>query len=324
VTELSENLVRKLEETVAQNQRLDRGLNSEMRGLLRDLRSVLFYTEFELKETQEVEGVIKPLKEAVQLVKYEIFFGVLEGGEQEDQQLFGKISDLINDGYVGQIYEALNLLNSTAHNYLTRTVVTRTVAPTCGVCGPNTDCVVRPDARPVCMCQYNYIGQPTPSYSKGCRPLLKSRSGDRTELSGLARTTIAKSERIVRKLKELVAGNRELDSGMRSLLRDMRSLLRFSEEKVQETRDSLEFLRFHFNNPLLWSFVNDSGQRLIQKEVELIIIWKDALNNVKQDVFYEKDDQDLFEEVEAIIEYEDWEDFYDGFKYLKESAEDYL
>jgi len=146
----------------------------------------------------------------------------------------------------------------------------------------------------------------------------------RAELSGLAELTIAKSERIVTKLKELVAGNRELDSGMRSLLRDMRSLLRFSEEKVQETRDSLEFLRFHFNNPLLWSFVNDSGQRLIQKEVELIIIWKDALNNVKQDVFYEKDDQDLFEEVEAIIEYEDWEDFYDGFKYLKESAEDYL
>merc|ERR1711953_1063748 len=171
VTELSENLVRKLEETVAQNRRLDRGLDSEMRGLLRDLRSVLFYTEFELKETQEVEGVIKPLKEAVQLVKYEIFFGVLEGGEQEDQQLFGKISDLINDGYVGQIYEALNLLNSTAHNYLTRTVVW-----TCGVCGPNTDCVVRPDARPVCMCQYNYIDRP----SQGCQGFtgLQSRSGD--------------------------------------------------------------------------------------------------------------------------------------------------
>ena len=142
MTELSENLVKKLEETVAQNQRLDRGLDTEMRGLLRDLRSVLFYTEFELKETQEVEGVIKPLKEAVQLVKYEIFFGVLEGGEQEDQQLFGKISDLINDGYVGQIYEALNLLNSTAHNYLTRTVVW-----TCGVCGPNTDCVVGDDQK---------------------------------------------------------------------------------------------------------------------------------------------------------------------------------
>ena len=142
MTELSENLVKKLEETVAQNQRLDRGLDSEMRGLLRDLRSVLFYTEFELKETQEVEGVIKPLKEAVQLVKYEVFFGVLEGGEQEDQQLFGKISDLINDGYVGQIYEALNLLNSTAHNYLTRTVV-----ETCAYCKENTDCVVGDDQK---------------------------------------------------------------------------------------------------------------------------------------------------------------------------------
>ena len=122
MTELSENLVRKLEETVAQNRRLDRGLDSEMRGLLRDLRSVLFYTEFELKETQEVEGVIKPLKEAVQLVKYEVFFGVLEGGEQEDQDLFGKITDLIKDGDVGQIYEALNYLKFAAQNYLDHTV----------------------------------------------------------------------------------------------------------------------------------------------------------------------------------------------------------
>ena len=143
MTEFSENVARKLEETVAEN----RGLDSEMRGLLRDLRSLLLYTELELKETQERKWVISSLKDAVQLAKDYIFSGVLEGGEQEDQQLFGKISDLINDGYVGQIYEALNLLNSTAHNYLTRTVVTRTVAPTCGVCGPNTDCVVGDDQK---------------------------------------------------------------------------------------------------------------------------------------------------------------------------------
>ena len=138
MTEFSENVARKLEETVAEN----RGLDSEMRDLLRDLRSLLLYTELELKETQKIKWVISSLKDAVEFAKDYVFSGVLEGGEQEDQQLFGKISDLINDGYVGQIYEALNLLNSTAHNYLTRTVVW-----TCGVCGPNTDCVVGDDQK---------------------------------------------------------------------------------------------------------------------------------------------------------------------------------
>ena len=41
----------------------------------------------------------------------------------------------------------------------------------------------------------------------------------RTELAGLAKQTVSKSERILRKFKETVAGDRELDSGMRSILR---------------------------------------------------------------------------------------------------------
>ena len=77
MTEFSENVARKLEETVAEN----RGLDSEMRGLLRDLRSLLLYTELELKETHEMKWVISLLKDAVKLAKDDVFSGVLEGGE---------------------------------------------------------------------------------------------------------------------------------------------------------------------------------------------------------------------------------------------------
>ena len=115
--EFTENVERKLEE-VAEN----RGLDSEMRGLLRDLRSLLLYTELELKETHEMKWVISSLKVAVQLAKDYVFSDVLEGGEQEDQDLFGKITDLIKDGNVGHIYEALKYLKFAAQNYLDHTV----------------------------------------------------------------------------------------------------------------------------------------------------------------------------------------------------------
>merc|ERR1711997_1139544 len=147
----------------------------------------------------------------------------------------------------------------------------------------------------------------------------------RTELSGLARTTIAKSERIVTKLKELEAGNRGLDSGMRSILRDMRSLLRFSEEKLKEAEDTISIL---IKKSVL------SGKLLLSKEtleLEAIIIWRiDALNIVKQDVFggnledrAEKDDQDLFEEIEELIEDGDFVEIYDAFNHLKDTAKYY-
>ena len=147
----------------------------------------------------------------------------------------------------------------------------------------------------------------------------------RAELSGLAELTIAKSERIVTKLKELVAGNRELDSGTRNLLRDMRSLLRFSEEKLKEAEDTISIL---IKKSVL------SGKLLLSKEtleLEAIIIWRiDALNIVKQDVFggnledrAEKDDQDLFEEIEELIEDGDFVEIYDAFNHLKDTAKYY-
>ena len=118
MTEFCENVARKLKETVTES----RGLDSEMRGLLRDLRSLLLYTELELKETHERKWVISSLKVAVQLAKDYVFSGVLEGGEQDDRHLFRKITHIINDGDVGQIYEALNYLKFAAQNYLDHTV----------------------------------------------------------------------------------------------------------------------------------------------------------------------------------------------------------
>ena len=62
-----------------------------MRDLLRDLRSLLLYTELELKETHEMKWVISLLKVAVQLAKDYVLSGVLEGGEQEHRHLIKEI-----------------------------------------------------------------------------------------------------------------------------------------------------------------------------------------------------------------------------------------
>merc|ERR1711963_939189 len=69
----------------------------------------------------------------------------------------------------------------------------------------------------------------------------------RTELSGLAKQTISKSERIIKKFKEMVAGSRGVDRGMRSVLRDMRSLLRFSEGKLKTAKETILTLREKIN-----------------------------------------------------------------------------
>ena len=72
----------------------------------------------------------------------------------------------------------------------------------------------------------------------------------RTELSGLAKQTISKSERIIKKFKEMVAGSRGVDRGMRSVLRDMRSLLRFSEGKLKTAKETISTLREKINKVL--------------------------------------------------------------------------
>merc|ERR1719410_2140663 len=248
----------------------------------------------------------------------------------------------------------------------------------------------------------------------------------RTELSGLAKQTIHKSERIIKKFGEMVDGSREVDRGMRSVLRDMRSLLRFSEGKLKTAKETISTLTEKINKVLaslrvfqglikaakerdeaisaglpaktaeeiitgitsdiksgvdgynaakpgdetisivtsvlggitrlttsIVKAVNreDVGPKLssalrktnkaidivtkqknsMEKEVELIIVWKDAVANVKNDVFdgnleegREEDEQELYEEIKEIIEDGDVKELNDAFSGLKDAAQSYL
>jgi len=185
----------------------------------------------------------------------------------------------------------------------------------------------------------------------------------RTELSGLAKQTISKSERIIKKFREMAAGSRKVDRGMRSVLRDMRSLLRFSEGKLKTAKETISTLREKTNKVLasLQVFKLKTAKETIstlrekinkvlaslqvfkaidfvlrqkdsmEKEVELIsIVWKDAVEELMQDLFAgdlidksEGDAQDLYEEIEDIIE-DDAEELYDAFNDLKDAAQKYL
>ena len=59
----------------------------------------------------------------------------------------------------------------------------------------------------------------------------------------MAIETISKSDMIIGKFKETVAGKIPLERGMRSMLRDMKNLLRFSEGKLREAQDDIDYLR---------------------------------------------------------------------------------
>jgi len=194
-----------------------------------------------LNQTKEEELIIK-WKHAINFVKHDIF-QLLEGGHEED--FFEEIEEIIEDDDVEEWTETFKYLREAAQNYLTGTVsssdaglITRRLAP-CSV----------------------------------------------TALSG----------EVLRKFEETVAANRGLDSEMRNLLRDMRGRLLDTELEID------------------W-------------KLELLIIWKDAVYTVKNDVF----DGDVtygeidFEEIEDIIEYEEVEDFTEAFKYLKDAVQNYL
>merc|ERR1711923_682056 len=72
----------------------------------------------------------------------------------------------------------------------------------------------------------------------------------RTELSGLAKTTIDKCTKIREKFEEMVAKEKGLDSGMRSVLRKMKSLLKTSETKLTEAKKTTFDLTEKVNNVL--------------------------------------------------------------------------
>jgi len=112
----------------------------------------------------------------------------------------------------------------------------------------------------------------------------------RTELSGLAKQTISKCERIVRKFEETVAKERELDSGMRSILRDMRSLLSFSEKKLVEARDTIKELGEKINK-VMASLRVFKGMILRAKDMEerlsankTVTDAQDIIRNIKEGI----------------------------------------
>jgi len=245
----------------------------------------------------------------------------------------------------------------------------------------------------------------------------------RTELSGLARQTISKSERIIKKFKDMADKKRGVDSGMRSILRDMRTLLRISEDKLKTAKENISTLREKINKvlaslrvfqglikaakerdaalkaglpaktaeeimsgitedikngvdgykkskrgdgttsvitsvlggltrlttsilkaanredvgPKLASALDKTNRavkivetqaNLMEEEVKVIIEWKDAVNNVKEDVFSgnlrDEDAQDLYDDIKERIEDGDVTELYSAFNDLKEAAQNYL
>merc|ERR1719297_569761 len=232
----------------------------------------------------------------------------------------------------------------------------------------------------------------------------------RTELSGLAKTTIDKCTKIREKFEEMVAGDKELDSGMRSVLRKMKSLLKTSETKLKEAKEVIIELTEKVNEVLAGLRVfkglieaakekdealDNTGQHISEisggiiksirngldgykkakdddktmsvvkifekpeigpmveealesvneavtiiekqktfmgKELELVIIWKDAVQTVKSDVFNSdlkerkegEEPEDLYEDIKDMIEDEDMDDIYDAFDGLKGAAQAYL
>ena len=111
MTELSEEVVRKLEG--------NQGLDSEMRNLLVQMRSLLYYTQFELNDAKEVELIIQ-WKQALNIVKEDVFMGVLSDGE-ENQEILKETENLIKYGDHKTISEAFNYLKYAAQSYLTGT-----------------------------------------------------------------------------------------------------------------------------------------------------------------------------------------------------------
>merc|ERR1719213_677829 len=99
----------------------------------------------------------------------------------------------------------------------------------------------------------------------------------RTELSGLAKTTIDKFTKIREKFEEMVDKERDLDSGMRSVLRKMKSLLKTSETKLKEAKEVIIELTEKVNKVL-------SGLRVFKGLIEAAKEQDEALDNTGQHI----------------------------------------
>ena len=57
-------------------------------------------------------------RDNVDIVKYDVFQGNLEGGSEQFQDIFDEIKEIIGDGDVDEIYVAFNELENAAQSYL--------------------------------------------------------------------------------------------------------------------------------------------------------------------------------------------------------------
>merc|ERR1719297_566801 len=99
----------------------------------------------------------------------------------------------------------------------------------------------------------------------------------RTELSGVAKTTIDKCTKIREKFEEMVAKEKGLDSGLRSVLRKMKSLLKTSETKLKEAKEVIIELTEKVNKVL-------SGLRVFKGLIEAAKEQDEALDNTGQHI----------------------------------------
>jgi len=113
VTALSGEVLRKFKETVAAN----RGLGSEMRNLLRDMRGRLLDTELEFNKIGWKWELLIVWNDAVYTVKNDVFDGDMTSGEID----FEEIEEIIEDEEVEDLTEAFKYLKDAVQNYLTGT-----------------------------------------------------------------------------------------------------------------------------------------------------------------------------------------------------------
>merc|ERR1712213_253761 len=206
----------------------------------------------------------------------------------------------------------------------------------------------------------------------------------RTELSGLAKQTIHKSERIIKKFGEkinkvlaslrvfqgLIKAAKERDEAISAglpaktaeeiitgITSDIKSgvdgynAAKPGDETIsivtsvlggitRLTTSIVKAVNREDVGPKLSSALRKTNKAIdivtkqknsMEKEVELIIVWKDAVANVKNDVFdgnleegREEDEQELYEEIKEIIEDGDVKELNDAFSGLKDAAQSYL
>jgi len=85
---------------------------------LKNVNSAIDIVEKQADEMEKEVELIIVWESAIDTVKGDVFGGNLEGGTQQDRDLFEEIQEIIDDGDVADIYAAFNILKDAAQNYL--------------------------------------------------------------------------------------------------------------------------------------------------------------------------------------------------------------